>query len=342
MARSEGSQPVMGASDADVAGSPAPSGAQPDQSGAHHHHASAEAVEQALTEFADAAKQRADKVNKRAGRNMLAATGVGLGLLLIVGAALIWFPWGVAVVVAAAAVGGQIEIAGVLAKRRGVKVVIVPLAVGSGIIVFGAYVLHILHLETVRFMWPAVFVAWVAGLTAVVVLIWRLRGPIEGYVADVTSTLFLLVYPCLLLSALMFVLAQSQGPAKIAVFVLAVTASDIGGHAVGVLIGKHRMAPRISPGKSWEGVGGSYLLSIIVVTLLTIFLLHGAWWKGILLAIVITTAGILGDLVESVIKRDFGIKDMGTLLPGHGGVMDRIDGYIVAAVPTWLMMIWLF
>jgi phosphatidate cytidylyltransferase len=182
----------------------------------------------------------------------------------------------------------------------------------------------------------------VAGLTGLVIVCWRLRGPIEGYVADVTATLFLLIYPCLLIAALMFILALPHGSLKIAIYVLGITGVDTGGYVFGLLMGKHKFSPRISPKKSWEGVAGSFVLSGLVVVLLSVLTLHVEWWRALILAVVLVCTGIAGDLVESVIKRDLGIKDMGTVLPGHGGVMDRIDGYILAAVPCWLVMIALF
>ena len=290
----------------------------------------------ALADFANA-------VNKRAGRDMFAATGVALGLLLVVGAALVWFPWGFAVFVAAAVAAGQVEIGRVLAKQRGVMISYWPVLVGSVVMILAAYGINLYRgTDLYRFVTPSWFLAWTMGLTAIAVLGSRLRGPLEGYVADVTSSLFLLIYPCLMIAALMYMLAGEQGSAKVAIFILAVASSDTGGHLVGVLLGKHPFAPRISPKKSWEGVAGSVAMSVAAVIILTVWWLDQAWWKGAVLAVVIVVFGILGDLVESVIKRDLGIKDMGTLLPGHGGVMDRVDSYVLAAVPGWLTMLWLF
>ncbi|MCL2737115.1 MAG: phosphatidate cytidylyltransferase [Propionibacteriaceae bacterium] len=316
--------------DASTTGAEAPRGR------GQHPHSAGETVEQALTEFADAAKQAAEAVNKRAGRDIFIATVVGVGLLAIVGASLLWLPWGFAVFVTAAAVASQVEVGQVLAKQRGIRIVSVPLMIGSGLLVLTAYGSHLANPVV-----PVRVMDWIIGLTVVAVLIVRLVGPIEGFVADVTSTLFLMVYPALLVTALMFILAADQGPLLIALFIAGIAASDTGGYFVGMLLGKHKMSPRISPKKSWEGAAGSLVLSGVVIILIAVLALHIPWWKGMIIAIVLVVAGILGDLVESVIKRDLGIKDMGTLLPGHGGVMDRIDSYILAAVPVWLAMEWL-
>jgi len=306
----------------------------------HHTHApgeTVEAVEQALTEFADAAKQAAEAVNKRAGRDMFAATAVGAVLLALVGASLVWLPWGFVVFGAALAVGAQIEIGRALRQQRDVNIVYAPLLVGTVCFIGGIYGVQI-HAVGLG----SKILLGVVGVMAVVVMVWRLRGPMEGYVRDVGSTFFLFMYPAVLVSGLMLILPQPQGDIRIAIVVVGVAASDTGGHLVGMLIGKHKFSPRISPKKSWEGVGGSFLLSMILVALMTTFLLHQAWWKGVVLAAGIVVVGILGDLVESVIKRDLGIKDMSHLLPGHGGIMDRIDSYVLAAYPAWLLMLWLF
>jgi phosphatidate cytidylyltransferase len=119
---------------------------------------------------------------------------------------------------------------------------------------------------------------------------------------------------------------------------IAVIASDVGGYTVGVLWGKHPMVPTISPNKSWEGFAGS-LVCGITATILTATLLAGkAPWVGALLGVVLVLTCTLGDLVESQVKRDLGIKDMGRLLPGHGGLMDRLDGVLPSAVAAWTML----
>ena len=317
----------------------APPPATPDDQPEHHHAPgeAVEAVEQALTEFADAAKQAAEAVNKRAGRDMLAATVVGALMLGLVGASLLWFSWGFVIFATALAVGGQIEMGRALNRQRGVDIVYVPLLVGTAGFMAGVYAVQ-LHVVGSG----SKILLGVVGLMAAVIMVWRLRGPLDGYVRDVSSTLFLFGYPALLVSGLLLILAQPQGALRIATYVVGVAASDTGGHLVGMLIGRHKFSPRISPKKSWEGVGGSFLLATVAVTLMAVFLLEAAWWEGVVLACVIVVAGILGDLVESVIKRDLGIKDMGHLLPGHGGIMDRIDSYVLAAYPAWVALLWVF
>ena len=120
--------------------------------------------------------------------------------------------------------------------------------------------------------------------------------------------------------------------------IVTVVFADIGGYVAGVLFGKHLMAPAISPKKSWEGLGGSLLFGITAAVLSVTFLLDRPAWVGVPLGLMLVITGVLGDLVESQVKRDLGIKDMGTLLPGHGGIMDRIDAMLPSAVAGWIVL----
>jgi phosphatidate cytidylyltransferase len=117
-----------------------------------------------------------------------------------------------------------------------------------------------------------------------------------------------------------------------------VVCSDVGGFAAGVLFGKHPMAPSVSPKKSWEGLAGSVTACVLIGVLLVTFTFHGAWWGGALYGLAIALTATLGDLGESLIKRDLGIKDMGDLLPGHGGLMDRMDSLLPSAAVAWLIL----
>jgi phosphatidate cytidylyltransferase len=290
-----------------------------------------------MTEFADAAKQAVQVANKRAGRDLVAATVVGLGLLAVAGGSLLWFPLGFAVFAAALAAGAQIEMGQALGRRAGIKVAFVPLITGSVVLVVGAYVTQVW-----RVVEPSWFLLGTLGLIIVVVLVQRLVGPLQGYVADVTATLFLLAYPGVLITALMFLLAYPGGPAMVATVILGVAGSDTGGLLLGMLLGRHPFSPRISPKKTWEGLLGSFLLTCVGVIPMTIFLIGGQWWKGAILAVVLVVVGTAGDLVESVIKRDLGLKDMGQALRGHGGIMDRLDSYILVALPALLTLVVLF
>jgi phosphatidate cytidylyltransferase len=117
-----------------------------------------------------------------------------------------------------------------------------------------------------------------------------------------------------------------------------VVLSDTGGYVAGVFFGKHPMAPKASPKKSWEGLAGSLIATGVGGALLLAFLFDEPWWHGAILGVIVSAAAVLGDLTESILKRDLGIKDMSNLLPGHGGLMDRLDSVVFAA-PTAFMLL---
>jgi phosphatidate cytidylyltransferase len=131
---------------------------------------------------------------------------------------------------------------------------------------------------------------------------------------------------------------DDDGVAGIITFILVTIASDIGGYVAGVLFGRHPMAPVISPKKSWEGFAGSVVFTIGAGVGLVVGLLDGDWWVGIALGSIAVVMATLGDLCESVIKRDLGIKDMSQVIPGHGGLMDRLDSLLATIAPVWLLL----
>jgi phosphatidate cytidylyltransferase len=122
------------------------------------------------------------------------------------------------------------------------------------------------------------------------------------------------------------------------VFLILAVCSDIGGYLAGSLIGRHPMVPRISPKKTWEGFGGSVLACLAAGAITMVTLLHGAFYQGLLVGAGAVVAATVGDLAESMIKRDLKIKDMGTMLPGHGGILDRLDSLLITAPVVWLLL----
>jgi phosphatidate cytidylyltransferase len=136
---------------------------------------------------------------------------------------------------------------------------------------------------------------------------------------------------------LMLTLAAGNGPQRVVVFILLTISNDIGGYTAGVLFGRHPIAASISPKKSWEGAAGSLILQIAVGAASFIWLLHAPWWQGVIVGAIMMVTATAGDFIESAIKRDLGVKDMGTMLPGHGGVMDRLDSLIPNAFTSWAL-----
>jgi phosphatidate cytidylyltransferase len=161
---------------------------------------------------------------------------------------------------------------------------------------------------------------------------------VAGYVRDVAASSLIIAYVPLLGSFAALMLAEEQGTLRVVTFLLIVVMSDTGGYVAGVLFGKHPMAPKISPKKSWEGVAGSLVFATVAGLCMAIFVLKVPFWVGIVLSVGLVAVGSCGDLIESMIKRDLGIKDMSSFLPGHGGVMDRLDSLLVAAPVAWLIM----
>jgi phosphatidate cytidylyltransferase len=133
--------------------------------------------------------------------------------------------------------------------------------------------------------------------------------------------------------------AQDGGQWWTLAFLIVVVAVDTGAYATGVAFGKHPMAPTISPKKTWEGFAGSVAAAVIAGVLLSIFMLHQPWWVGVILAITIVATATSGDLAESLIKRDLGIKDISTWLPGHGGFLDRVDSALLSAAAAYALFL---
>nr|WP_231699169.1 phosphatidate cytidylyltransferase [Corynebacterium lujinxingii] len=189
----------------------------------------------------------------------------------------------------------------------------------------------------------------VAGFafTVLVVMFWgmfhqgRDTRP-ENYLRDTAVSLFVLAWIPLFgtFAAMISMISEGgvDGSAFIVAFMLCVVANDVGGYAAGVMFGSHPMAPAVSPNKSWEGFAGSLVAGIITGILVVTFLIHGPWWMGIVLGIALVICATMGDLVESQFKRELGIKDMSNLLPGHGGIMDRLDGMLPAAAATYILL----
>jgi phosphatidate cytidylyltransferase len=192
---------------------------------------------------------------------------------------------------------------------------------------------------------PALVTA--TAVTALVTMLWLLRRGVDGYVQTATASVFTLVYVPFLGSFVALLLAEGgatdfdrwdDGVRGIVTFILVTVASDTGGYVAGVLFGRHPMAPVISPKKSWEGLVGSLTFSAAAGWVLVVYLLDGDWWVGVVLGLIVGVMATLGDLCESVIKRDLGVKDMSQVIPGHGGLMDRLDSLLATIAPVWLLL----
>ncbi|MEU3733322.1 phosphatidate cytidylyltransferase [Streptomyces sp. NPDC033538] len=265
---------------------------------------------------------------KTAGRDLGAAIGVGLGLAAVIVASLFVVKAAFVGVIVVAVVVGLWELTKRLQERKGIKAPLVPLAIGGAAMVVAGYV-------------RGSEGAWVAmALTALAVLVWRMTEPPDGYLKDVTAGLFAAFYVPFLATFVAMMLMADDGAWRVLVFLILTVVSDTGAYAVGWRFGKTKLAPRISPGKTREGLLGAVAFAMAAGALCMQFLIDGGtWWQGLLLGLTVAVSATLGDLGESMIKRDLGIKDMGTLLPGHGGIMDRLDSLLPTAPVVWLLLV---
>ncbi|WP_425503330.1 phosphatidate cytidylyltransferase [Psychromicrobium silvestre] len=275
----------------------------------------------------------------RAGRDLPAAIGVGLLLLVAVLVGLLLYPPAfLAMVVLAAALGVWELSRGLL--QRDVRVPLVPMMVG------------VLAMPVAAYYAGAEGLLFALSACALAILIWRTLDPVPGAGQSIFAGIFVLAWVPFLISFALLVLRDpnnlaslfefrnwtaSAGALRVSTMLLLVVANDTFGYLVGALFGKHPMAPKISPKKSWEGFAGSVLGAAIVGVLAAIFLLQQPWWVGVLLALGMVAAATTGDLAESMVKRELGVKDMSSILPGHGGLMDRLDSILFAAPVAFLI-----
>ncbi len=258
------------------------------------------------------------------GRNVPVALGVGLGLAALVLVSLYTVRESFILVVMVFGGVALWELKSAFASRR-IRLPMPPVAVGSAAMLPVAF-----------FYGPGGMVVTLA-LTVLVLLIWRMKDGSEGYVRDTTAGVFTVVYLPFLVGFAMLLLEPENGAHQIVTFIAVTVASDIGGFFVGAYLGKHKIAPKISPKKTWEGFAGSAATCMGVGAWLMVWLLDSPWWQGVLLGAFVVLTATLGDLVESMIKRDLGIKDLGSLLPGHGGVMDRLDSLLLTVPVVWVL-----
>jgi phosphatidate cytidylyltransferase len=261
----------------------------------------------------------------RAGRNLPAAIGVGLGLGGLVVGSLLIYRASFAVIVAIAIACGTYEVCRAIGTVEA-RPTLVPLLAGGFAIETSA--------------WLRGANGLVLGLLVTVcgIAVWRLADGAQGYLRDVSASVLVALYLPTLAGFAVLLTHPHDGVARVMAFVATVVCSDTGGYATGVLFGRHPLAPMVSKGKTWEGFAGSVLTCSVAGALLVTLTFHHEWWKGVLFGLAIAVTATIGDLGESMIKRDLGLKDMGNLLPGHGGMMDRLDSLLPCAAIAYLIL----
>ncbi len=266
-----------------------------------------------------------EAINKKAGRKLLPSIGVGLSLI-----GLVWF-----------ALSYQREIFAIvvaIAVVLGVREIVRAFAAHSITVSFNGLALAAIGLS---------YAAWnggVAGLAIATAIAFPLlliralvQGP-EGFVAKATGTTFALLYLPFLAGFLILLARPSTGFQRVMTFMVLVGCNDTFGYIVGVLLGKHPLVPTISPKKTWEGLAGSTVFTVVGGCLAFKYIMDMHWWIGIIVGLMIVFTATCGDLIESAMKRDMSLKDMGSLLPGHGGMLDRLDSVVLSAPAMWLAL----
>ncbi|TLM74147.1 phosphatidate cytidylyltransferase [Pseudarthrobacter sp. NamB4] len=286
-------------------------------------------------------KQPRSNPTPKAGRNLPAAVVVGLAMLFAVLGGLLFLPLGFVAVTTTFAVFGVWEIYRAL-EANGTRMPIIPVMTGTVAMPFAAYLGGI---ESLLFAML---------LSSVAVLLWRSIESAAGSANSIFAGVFTLGWvPFFISFAALPLHAPSgatplglwpggtipEGAWQIAVMLLLVVSNDTFGYLVGASLGKHPMAPKISPKKSWEGFAGSIGGAMLIGILACLFVLDKPWWVGVVLAVGLVAASTAGDLAESMVKRELGIKDMSSILPGHGGVMDRLDSIVFASPVAFVLYV---
>ncbi len=274
------------------------------------------------------------------GRSLSKSVAVGLLLAAIFLSSILIYKELFIVLLSVATAIGAWELSTAL-RQKNWYVPRVPAVVGSVLIMPATY-----------FGGPSI--QWLASLAIVAALIvWRTVHllferrkanfqTLQRTIRDFGAAAFLVIYLPLTLSFGALLLRREDGHWWVLAFVTTVALIDSAGYLFGRIFGRNKLAPGVSPKKTWEGLAASIVIGTISAVSFTVFLLGGAWWVGIIFAAALILAAVFGDLAESLIKRDLGIKDMSSLLPGHGGMMDRLDSLLPSSLMTYLVMVVFF
>ena len=266
-----------------------------------------------------------EAINKRAGRRLLSSIVIGVLLLAIIFSTLSYFRFGFALVVVLAFAISSHELLAAYSQSGVALHQWLPIASNATVMLVA---------------WPfgvegVLVAATIATILNLIVVLFA--GPTD-FAKRSAETIFTLVYLGVLPAFIILLAADSDGFALISMLVMLVGFNDTFAYLTGVLIGKHKMAPKLSPKKTWEGLAGGLLATSAVSAYAFVALLEREWWLGLLAGILGVIAATFGDLIESALKRDFGIKDMSSFLPGHGGMLDRLDSAIVTGPVLWIFL----
>lgn len=283
----------------------------------------------------DQLDQANERIKERTGRDLVLAilSGVVIGALLL--ASLVFVKWAFVIFAVAGALAAIWEL--VLALRAGGRHVDLwpQLVVGAALVAGG-------YFADPWLCWVMLFVAVFA------VVVWRLMAQMASrdgrtygdVLTDAVASGFIQIYIPFFAATALMLLRQPEGEWWVLSFIAVVVVADTAAYVSGLLFGRggrHPMAPRVSPKKTWEGFAGAVVGSLGAGVLLAIYLLHLPWWTGLIIGACLVATATLGDLGESMLKRDLGIKDMSSWFPGHGGLLDRLDSILPSAAVALLL-----
>lgn len=292
-------------------------------------------VEERIHDIEARAREMDARIEKRVGRNLPKALLFGLILGFSLLFSLIFVSELFMLFGAALVVFTSYELASAL-RFAGRDVPRVPVVIASLGVIAPAYYFGALGL----------WVAFLAGVA--LVTLWRLveqvrpslrNDPAVSLPTDLAAGIFVLAYVSLLGGFAVVMTATEGGEWWTLAYLIIVICIDIGAYASGLAFGKTPMAPRISPKKTWEGFAGAVVVALVAGVLLALFMLGQPWWVGLILAAAMIVTATVGDLTESLVKRDLGIKDISTWLPGHGGFLDRLDSILPSTVAAYLVFL---
>jgi len=297
---------------------------------AHAQHAREE-FEAQVKHARDQFDQTQEKIKARTGHNLLAAIGIGVALGGVLLVSLLFYSW-LFIPFAAFLVGFTVWELSTALRGAGRDVPrVVSIVVGIAVLP-AAYFLHV----------PGLWLAVIAGIA--LVSLWRVgelllrpshRIPARTVFADIGAGLFVQLYVTFLAGFYVVLAGEDGGQWWVLAALIIVVSTDVGAYAAGLSFGRHKMAPRISPGKTWEGFAGAAVVAMAAGTLLAWLMLGQPWWEGTIMGLVLMLVGTMGDLIESLIKRELGIKDISGWLPGHGGFLDRLDSILPSAAVAY-------
>ncbi|MCA1306193.1 phosphatidate cytidylyltransferase [Microbacterium esteraromaticum] len=303
----------------------------------HHDHnvirdqwrAARDEIESQVSQAREQFDQANERIKQRTGRDLIVAILIGVAIGAVLLASLLFNKVLFVPFAVAAGLLATYEISRAL-RAGGRRIDVVPQLLG------GAAILLVGYFTTLWVSWVVLFaaIAFVAVWRMVAQMVAQDGRTYGDVLADVLVSAFVQVYVPFLTSMALILLSRDNGEWWVLSFVAIAVAADTCAYASGLAFGKHPMAPRISPKKTWEGFAGAVAGALLVGVLMSIFALHLPWWAGLILGGSILLSATLGDLGESMLKRDLGIKDMSSWLPGHGGVLDRLDSLLPSTVPA--------